>query len=64
MPDALEVQRKDAFLGKEWINNMFANLILDARSEKADLPDIVSKMSNLDYKQRQGLLKVLQKHDM
>ena len=38
---------------------MFANPILDARYEKADLPEIVSKMSHLDFKQRQDLLKVL-----
>ena len=63
MADALEVQHEDAFLGEEWIDNMFANPILDARYEKADLPNIVSKMSNLDYNQKQDLLKVLQKHD-
>ena len=62
MADSIEVQHEDAFLGEEWIDSMFANPILDARYEKADLPEIVSKMSHLDFDQRQDLLKVLQKH--
>ena len=52
MADSLEVQQEDEFIGKEWIDSMFANPILDAKYDKADLPLMVSKMSHLDMKQK------------
>ena len=41
---------------------MFANPVLDAKYDKANLPDIVSKMKHLNQNQKADILKVLQKH--
>ena len=60
MADSLEVQHEDEFIGEEWIDSMFANPILDAKCDKADLPLMVSKMSHLDMNQKKEILKVLE----
>ena len=62
MAETIEVQHEDAFLGEEWIDNFLANPILDAKYDKADLPQIVSEMKHLDSKQKADLLLILQKH--
>jgi len=61
MEDALFVQYEDELLGEDWLDS-FATEILDAKYDYTTARDVINRQDHLDAKQKEDLLKVLEKH--
>ena len=61
MEDMYHIQVEDEILGKYWLE-CFATDILNAKYEWIDVRDLVQYMDHLCQNQKDGILKLLQKH--
>ena len=60
--DAIEIQKEESLFGKDWLGCYLTAPILDAKYEKASIPEVVSRLTYLTKEQRIALERVLTKH--
>lgn len=63
MVDSFFLQEEDDMLGKDWLDSYAFEKILDAKYEKLDIEELMSKQNHLDARQKQGLGDLFQKYE-